>query len=493
MNLPPCLVPVYREESKGVNYKDLAFMKLEVKLNDCEFCDIRNIMEKEYERPLLTRRSVLKRLSLGAVGSLGMTGGANPMYGSLTGEIQETLQTSVNAYKPMKIVKVESVRFNEKLSIGGGSGGSGRTEFCWVRLHTDTGVIGTGETYPGINGELGALKDLSNRFLIGKDPRDIDGIWMNLYQYMSMRNAGGSDMRILSAINMAQLDILGQSTGLPLYQLLGGKTRPAVKVYNTTTDYWAINDTKMGRDTGKIVTFLLDRGISSMKIYPFTDGPDLPEGQFLSSDSLERCLTWLKQIRDTAGNKMEILIDCSGVYDLAGAMRILKAIEPYNVIHMEDILIPSNAQQAYKVLSSETSVPIAHSETIATRYEVKDFLQARAMDILMYDLCWCGGPSEAKKMSDMADAYNIPTSPHTAGGPLLWLSSIHMCTAIPNFCYMESNYWKYTHQYPFFLNNVPLPVDGYVSPPESPGLGAEIRPEIFQDGSAIVETIAEFK
>jgi L-alanine-DL-glutamate epimerase-like enolase superfamily enzyme len=129
---------------------------------------------------------------------------------------------------------------------------------------------------------------------------------------------------------------------------------------------------------------------------------------------------------------------------------------------------------------------------MATRYELKDFLQAKAMDILMYDLCWCGGPGEGKKMSDMADAYNIPTSPHTAGGPLLWLSSIHMCTAIPNFCYMESNYWKYTHQYPFFLNNVPVPVDGYVRPPEFPGLGAEIRPEIFKDGSAIVETIAEF-
>jgi galactonate dehydratase len=435
----------------------------------------------------------LKQLGLGAAGGLlGISGG---VHTSNAGTIRESKTTDrenpVPDYTPMKIVKIESVRFHERIDVGGGSGGDGGAEFCWVRLHTDTGIVGTGETYPGINGELGTLKDISKRFLLGKDPRDVDGIWQNIYQYMSMRNAGGSDMRILSAINMAQLDVLGKSMGLPLYRLLGGKTRPKVKVYNTTTDYWAINDTKMGPDTAQIVKFLLDKGITGMKIYPFTDGPNREPGHFISSVDLDTCLHWVKQIRETAGNKMEILIDCSGTFDLTGAQRIFKALEPYNIIHMEDILIPSNAQQGYQILAAETSVPIAHSETIATRYEVKDFLQARAMDVLMFDLCWCGGPGEAKKMADLADAYNIPTSPHTAGGPLLWLSSIHLCTAIPNFCYMESNYWKYTHQYPYFLNSVPVPVNGYVAAPEAPGLGAEIKPELFTNGDAIVETIAE--
>jgi L-alanine-DL-glutamate epimerase-like enolase superfamily enzyme len=433
------------------------------------------------------RRALLKGLGFEAAGAgLGMLGATTEGWAA---PVFDQGDQSWYADKPMKIVKVESVRFSDKIDVGGGSGGSGRAEFCWVRLHTDAGIIGTGETYPGVNGELGALKDFAKRFLLGKDPRDIDGIWQSINQYMSMRNSGGADMHILSAINMAQLDILGQSTGLPLYRLLGGRTRSKIKVYNTTTDYWAINNMKMGRDTDKIVRFLLDRGVTGMKIYPFTDGKKRPGGRFISSADLDECLTWLKQIRDTAGDKMEILIDCSGTFDLTGAQRIFKAIEPYNVIHMEDILIPSNAQQSYSILAAETSVPIAHSETIATRYEVKDFLQAKAMDILMYDLCWCGGPSEAKRMSDMADAYNIPTSPHTAGGPLLWLASIHVCTAISNFCYMESNYWKYTHQYPYFLKTVPVPVDGYVTATETPGLGAEIRPELFTNGDAIVETL----
>ena len=440
-------------------------------------------MEEENKKSLLSRRSILKKIGMGAAaGTLGLFRRTDALSQNKN---QSPYIQNVNDNDTIKITRVESIRFSDKIKVGGGSGGSGEAEFCWVRLHTNNGITGTGETYPFSSGELGALKDYT-RLLIGKDPRDIDGIWKRAYHDMSMRNAGGADMRILSAINMAQLDILGKAAGVPVYRLIGGKTRSRVKVYNTVTDYWAINDMKMGKDTEKIVQFLLDRGITGMKIYPFS-----AKDETISSEELDRCLLWLKQIRDTAGNKMEILIDCWGRFDLPGSERILKAIEPYNIIHMEDMMLPANAQQAYSILAAESSVPIAHSETIATRYEIKDFLETKAMDILMYDLSWCGGITEGKKMSDMADAYMIPTSPHTCGGPLLWLSSIHLCTAIANFSYMESNYWKYTHQFPYFLNNVPVPVDGYVTAPETPGLGAEIRPEIFRNGDAIIETIAQ--
>ncbi|MEP7110209.1 MAG: enolase C-terminal domain-like protein, partial [Ferruginibacter sp.] len=356
-------------------------------------------MLQKNKNSFINRRSLLKGIGLGAAtGALGLLGGTNVLAQT---QIQMREAQKVNDNDPVKITKIESVRFSDKIDVGGGSGGDGGAEFYWVRLHTNTGIIGTGETYPFSNGDLGALKDYT-RLLIGQDPRDIDGIWKKIYHDMSMRNAGGADMRILSAINMAQMDILGKITGVPLYRLLGGKTRPKVKVYNTVTDYWSINNTKMGPDTEKIVKFLLDRGINGMKIYPFSS-----KDEIITSEELDRCVLWLKQIRDTAGNKMEILIDCWGRYDLTSSQRILKAIEPYNIIHIEDLMVPSNAQHAYSILAAESSVPIAHSETIATRYEIKDFLETKAMDILMYDLCWCGGISEAKKMSDMADAFQV--------------------------------------------------------------------------------------
>ena len=130
------------------------------------------------------------------------------------------------------------------------------------------------------------------------------------------------------------------------------------------------------------------------------------------------------------------------------------------------------------------------SETLATHYEFREFLEQKACDVVMYDLTWCGGPSEGKKIADMADAYQIPTSPHTCGGPLLYICSAHLCAAVPNFLIMESNYWKYTHQFPYFVNNVPQPANGSVAPPEGPGIGAEIKPEIFKNGDALVEVVA---
>jgi galactonate dehydratase len=417
---------------------------------------------------LPTRRSLLRR----AGAALG------------AGALTPAIRAAADAAGPMKITAIEAVTFRKDLHIGGGSGGSDGAEFFWVRLHTDRGITGTGETYPFSQGEIGALKDYA-RQLLGRDPRDIDGVWRNYYHAMAMRNAGGADMRILSAVNMAQLDILGQAAGLPLYRLLGGKTRSRVRVYNTTTDYWAINGMKMGPDTLAIARFLLDRGITAMKIYPFA-----ARDNYLSNQALEQGLKWIRDIRDEFGTRMDICVDCWGRFDLPSAIRIAKALEPYGIMYLEDAMLMNNAQ-SYARLAQETSVPVCMSETLATRYEYREFFELKACDVVMYDLTWCGGVSEAKKIADMADAYFIPTSPHTCGGPLLYICSAHLSAAVPNFLIMESNYWKYTHQFPHFVRNAPVPVNGQVAPPELPGVGAGIRPEIFSNGDAIVETVAK--
>ena len=393
-------------------------------------------------------------------------------------------QSVVNNLEPMRITRIDAVTFRPEIHVGGGAGGSDNAEWCWVRLHTDKGLIGTGETYPYHQGELGALKDYA-RNILRRDPRDVDGVWRSFYENMVMRNAGGSDMRILSAVNMAQMDLLGQAAGLPLYRLLGGKTRQRVRVYNTTTDYWAINEMRMGRDTMKIVEFLLERGVTGMKIYPFS-APD----HYLSNEALERGLGWIREIRDKVGNRMDLCVDLWGRFDFPSALRIAKALEPYNIMYLEDAMLNGNAR-AYARLARETSVPICMSETLATRYEYREYFELEACDVTMVDLTWCGGVSEARRIADMADTYFIPLSPHTCGGPLLYMCSAHLCSAVPNFLIMESNYWKYTHQFPYFVNNVPKPQNGSVAPPELPGIGAEIKPELFTNGDAIVETVAK--
>jgi L-alanine-DL-glutamate epimerase-like enolase superfamily enzyme len=241
----------------------------------------------------------------------------------------------------------------------------------------------------------------------------------------------------------------------------------------------------MGPDTQKIVDFLMERGITAMKIYPFEG-----RGDYISSAEIERGLRWIRDIREHVGTEMDICVDCWGRWNLPSAQRIAKALEPFGVLYLEDVMLP-NSVEAYAQLARETTVPICMSETFATRYEYQPFLEKKACDVVMFDLCWVGGVWEGKRISEMADTYLIPVSPHTCGGPLLYMASAHLCTAIPNFLIMESNYWKYTHQFPYFINNIPVPKDGYVTSGDAPGIGAEIRPELFSSGDAVVRTIAE--
>ena len=410
--------------------------------------------------------------------------GAGSLAAAGIGAVAAPLRAAVSAAEPMKITQVDAVTFRQDLKIGGGSGNANESpEWCWVRLHTDTGLVGTGETYPWDNGQIGALKDHANQ-LLGRDPRDIDGLWRTLYSDIAMRNAGGADMRILSAINMAQLDLFGLATGLPLYRLLGGRTRPSVRVYNTATDYWAIDSMKMGPDTKKIARFLLDYGVTAMKVYPFR-GPE----KYLSNETVEAGLKWIHDIREVDSH-MDIAVDCWANFDFTSAKLLAHALEPYNIMYLEDAMLNINPE-SYAELARSTSVPICMSETLATRYQYREFFEHKACNVAMYDVCWCGGPTEAKKIADMADAYLIPTSPHTCGGPLLYICATHLSTAVPNFLIMESNYWKYTHQFPHFVENAPKPVQGHVTPPELPGIGAGIRPEIFRNGDAIVQTVAK--
>ena len=250
-----------------------------------------------------------------------------------------SVQAAIDNLEPLKVTRVDAVTFREGLRIGGGSGGSEAAEFCWVRLHTDKGIVGTGETYPFHQGEIGALKDHA-RQILGPRPAGHRGHVETFYHAMAMRNAGGADMRIFSAINMAQLDILGQASGLPLYRLLGGKTRPRVRVYNTTTDYWAINNMKMGaRHPG-------DRAVSARLWHHRDEDLSLPTRPTITSptQALDRGLSWIREIRDKVGDAMDICVDCWGRFDFTSAKRIAKALEPYNIMYLEDAMLPNNAQ-----------------------------------------------------------------------------------------------------------------------------------------------------
>ncbi len=412
----------------------------------------------------LCRRDFLKTAGAGTLGALGL--GAMP---------PETVK-ALDSLDPIRITKLEAITFKDEF-------------WMWVRVYTDQGIVGIGETYFGTNAQVGALKDFASR-LLGRDARNIERIWRDMYNRASFQVTGGAEMRIISAINIALWDIAGKALGVPAYTLLGGKAQERMRLYNTYTSGWNINGMQYDTDARKITRFLLDQGIRACKIYPYEVVGRRTGGTYISPTDVDECLTWVKEIREEAGDEMEICIDTMCRWNLPCAVKIAHSLEPYNIMFIEDMLLPDNAQ-SYTVLCKETSIAVCHSERLATRYMFREMLEAKAVDIVMYDMNWVGGPSEAKKISDMADTYYIPTAPHTCGGPVLWHSSIHVAHTLTNYFIMESS-WHFWHDtWPEYVNNLPEPEDGHVVAPEKPGLGVEIREDIFSKGLATVVPIAE--
>ena len=391
--------------------------------------------------------------------------------------------------EPLTITKIETIRFDKKLKVAGRG-----IQWMWVRIHTNRGIIGTGETYPFNEANDAAIKDLEWHSwagkLLGSNPLEIEQIWDRIFKQNAYHTTGGAEMRALSAINIALWDILGQAANMPLYQVLGGSAKKKIRVYNTYTNARNINGWKLETDLDKIARFLVDQGIETIKYCPFDAVARKNNGEYISKNDINKCLEWIKIVRDTVGYDLEIGCEFHSYWNVPSAVRIAKALEPYDILFLEDMLLQDN-MSAYNTLANETSIPIVNSERSATRFQFREMLEEKCTDIVMYDLTWCGGISEGKKISDMANTYYIPTMMHTAGGPILWYASVHLAAAITNLFYVESVYPNWHDRYPYFFDNAPQVVNGMVKPPESPGLGLKFKSGIFNDKHMIVNTIAK--
>ena len=425
----------------------------------------------------MTRRGFL---GAGGAGSLAILG---------TGLCTPEARAAAARVGPLKITKIEAVRFRRELRIQGIS-----PDWTWVRLHTDQGIVGIGESYSGAGHEshVAVLKAYA-RLILGKDAADIDRLWQTLFYQISYAPWGGAETRMLSALKIAQCDILGKASGLPVYRLLGGKAQEKLQVYNTMNG-WPINGMREHDAPEKLTEFLLSRGIKGIKIYPYDRGPVNAAAQhggtFISMAELKASLDPIARIRKTAGDEMGIFLDLSSKWNLTCSVMIAHSLEPYGIMYLEDPMLADNVE-AYATLARQTSIPVCISERLATRFGFREMFEQRAVGVVMWDVTWCGGISEAKKIAYMADTYKIPVCPHTGGGPILWFASIHTATSLTNFFIMESVYHMYNDVYPHFIENVPTPVNGYVTAPETPGLGIELREAPFHNGDAVIESIAE--
>jgi len=406
------------------------------------------------------RRTFLQTLGLGTMGAT-------------LGALQPSWATVARGVDPIHITRIESVRFAE-------------VPWMWVRLHTDRGLVGTGETYTRDNAQEGALADFADQ-LLGRDAWHVERIWNDMYRQAAYNVTGGAEMRIISAVNIALYDILGQALDVPVYQLIGGRVQDGIPVYQTARgrikDGWTNEE-----HIEEIVQFLYDRGIEGIKIWPFdATGRELG-GAHITPMQIEENLDGVRRIRNTLGKNMEIALEFHSLWSLPDAMDIARALEPYDIMWLEDMLLQGN-MASYATLARETSIPVVVSERLATRYQYREVLEEKGCDIAMFDVTWCGGITAAKRIAELADTYYMPSAPHTHGGPILWLASIHLAIALRNLYIMESTYHHYTHQFPNYIADYPVPEEGIVQPTDQPGLGLNVQPNLFERADVAVTEI----
>jgi L-alanine-DL-glutamate epimerase-like enolase superfamily enzyme len=356
-----------------------------------------------------------------------------------------------------------------------------------VRVHTDTGIVGLGETVDKVHGSKGALHGTIAPLVLGQDALDIEGLWRFVMDNIMYHGYAGAETRALSALEVALWDIMGKHYGAPLYHLLGGKTRDRIPTYNTCIGFGAVGDYQAWHeDAGALARSLLSDGIRAMKIWPFDAYSEGSFGQYISLPDVEKGLTAVRQIRDSVGNSMEIGIECHFRWNRASMERIARALEPYNILFLEDVL-PAVYPDEIKALSQRTTIPIIGSELLMTRWQLRDWLVKGVSQIVMTDPVWNGGIAETRKIAAMAETFGVPLVLHNVAGPICHAACMHLGAHIPNLYYVESVRAFYQTYFPILSDFSPTVLDGHLSIPQGPGLGVELRPGVLERPDLIRE------
>lgn len=384
----------------------------------------------------------------------------------------------------MRITALETIRIAD------------RPNLIWIQVHTDEGITGLGETFFGAATVEAHIHEFIAPRVIGRDPLQIDLLAADLVGYLGFRSTG-AEMRGNSAFDIALWDIFGKAMNQPIAQLLGGFTRREIRTYNTCagTEYvkkttgqvtanYGIGDSNQYDDLNGFLNHaddlahsLLDEGITAMKIWPFDRAAEASRGQYISGPDLRRALDPFEKIRAAVGDRMDILVEFHSMWQLLPAMQIARALTPYQTFWHEDP-IKMDSLSSLKRYAEVSPAPICASETLATRWAFRDLLETGVAGVVMLDLSWCGGLSEARKIAAMAEAWHLPVAPHDCTGPVVLCASTHLSLNAPNALVQESVRAFYRTWYRDLVTALPQVSNGMITVPPGPGLGMELNPDL---------------
>lgn len=390
-----------------------------------------------------------------------------------------------------------------------------RPNLFWVEIETDEGLCGVGEAFRSTAATEGVILGEVGPYLLGKDSRDISRINRTLLTPYVGFHCSGAETRAASAVDIALWDLFGQRLGVPVYEALGGAAKDEVPCYNTCSGY-AFNtgssayDTGNSRrviqlgegmrgpyddqiaftqDAGKLAESLVEEGYKCMKIWPLDPYAKATNGAMITNEDLKRGLEPFAKVREAVGDKIEIMAELHGLWSVPAALRILKGLEPYNILWAEDPICKMDDADSLNYLRSQTSVPICGSETLGGAFSFRRLFEAGAVDYAMTDLGWSGGLTEGRKIAALAEVYNIPLSPHDCTGPVALWAGVQLAFHAPSCLYMEVVRANMASWYPEMADALPEIKDGMFQKPTRPGIGCALLPCVKESDDAIVHEV----
>ena len=382
------------------------------------------------------------------------------------------------------------------------------TNLVLLRIHTDDGFIGCGETYYTPHAIEGMIHDWMAERLLGAEATDIESHWRFLYERCTAFGFPGAELRAISAIDVALWDILGQVCKQPIWKLLGGATQKKVRIYNTCggPGYGTQKQRPEGAhpgwpghgDEGKpgplqdnwssfhaagdLAEELVAEGITGMKVWPFDRFAHQGGGAYLSAADIEAGMKPLREIRKRVGDKIEIMIEGHAFFQLASALRLAHALAEIRPFWLEDVLRVDNLETLAD-FRHQCRLPIAASEMLLGRPSYLNLLQAKAADYVMIDPTWAGGISETRRIIELAQTYNISATMHDCTGPMTLYSGLHCSVASRNVVLQETVRAHIRTFYKDLIDRQPVIENGWLLPPTDPGLGTAFLPELFKPGT----------
>ena len=370
-----------------------------------------------------------------------------------------------------------------------------------VRIHTEDGLIGHGETYYCAEAVQAMIHDWMARRLLGEDALAIESHWRFLYERAANFGVRGTELRAISALDVALWDILGQACNRPIYRLLGGPVRDKILVYNScgnpkygpskegrlgwpgmgaVGDPGPLGDSwKLFNEPVALAQALVELGYSGLKVWPF-DGAAIQYGPSrIPHAEIEKAVQPLRDIRDKVGMDLDIFVDGHAHFQLPAALRIADALREVQPLWLEDVLKMDNLDTLAD-FRRQSGMPISASEMLLTRADYNDALQKNAADYVMIDPTWVGGISETVRIAHLAQTYNIPVSMHDCTGPLTLFAGLHVGAAIANCCYQETVRAQIHTVYHELIDTEVKIANGYVDVPRGPGLGVRLNPDLFR-------------